>query len=194
MHPMIKPLSLLFGLVVLMAGPHPAAGQQSGTTTVILVRHAEKADMPVDNPPLIHEGQERAKALATLAKDAGVTAILTTQYARTRETAEPAAAALHITPEVVRAGGASAAQHVQEVARKILNEHRGQVVLVVEHSNTIPAIVAALGAPEPMAICDSQYDLVYTVVVPAGSAATVTRSRYGEPSPAGAGCATMKAP
>jgi broad specificity phosphatase PhoE len=159
---------------------------------VILVRHAEKAALPVDNPPLTPEGEARAKALAAIARDAGVNAILTTQYARTRETAKPAADALHIKPEVVTAGGASAAQHVQEVTRKILTDHRGQVVLVVEHSNTIPAIIAALGAPEPVAICDSQYDLVYTVTIPAGTAATVARSHYGAPSPAAAGCATMK--
>jgi broad specificity phosphatase PhoE len=152
------------------------------------VRHAEKAATPANDPPLTAKGEARARALATIARKDGVQAILTTQYLRTRETARPAAESLHITPEVVNAGGAD---HAREVARRIMQEHQGQVVLVVEHSNTIPAIVAALGAPEPPPICDNEYDGLYTVLIAPTRATTVMKSRYGATSPVTAECGTM---
>src|SRR5213595_973597 len=163
--------------ILLVLAVSPLAAQQRAATTVILVRHAEKAVLPAEDPALTAEGQARAQALMAIARDAGVTAIITTQFARTRETARPAAEALHITPEIVSAGGA---QHAEEV------------VLVVGHSNTIPAIAAALGAPRPPPICDSEYDGLYFVTVPASGPARVIHARYGEPSPALAGCGGMK--
>src|SRR5215467_14078068 len=76
-------------------------------TTVIIVRHAEKAAEPADDPPLTAAGEKRAQDLWLAVKDAGVSAVITTQYARTRATAAPTATAGHITPEIVRAGGAN---------------------------------------------------------------------------------------
>ena len=172
----------------LFLGAIPLAAQQHAPITVIIVRHAEKAATPTNDPPLTAAGEARARALAIIARDAGVNAIITTQYLRTRETAKPSAEALHLTPEVVDAGGP---RHVQDVARRIMQEHQGQVVLVVEHSNLVPALVNALGAPQPPAICDSQYDGLYVVLIPAASAAHVIDARYGAPSPVTAGCGTM---
>ncbi|MFL5409133.1 MAG: hypothetical protein ACJ79O_25200, partial [Myxococcales bacterium] len=64
------------------------------------------------------------------------------------------------------------------------------------HSNTIPAIVASLGAAQPPPICDSGYDDIYLVTVPASGAgagpARVIHARYGAPSPADASCAAMR--
>ena len=175
-------------LLLLVLAALPLAAQERAPTTVILVRHAEKAAAPAEDPPLTRAGRERAQALMAIAREAGVTAIITTQFARTRETAHPAAEALKITPEVVTtmAGG----QHAQNVARAAL-AHPGAVVLVVGHSNTVPGIVAALGAPQPPPICDSSYDDLYIVTVPASGPARVIHARYGEPSPVVAGCGSM---
>ena len=178
----------LLALLLLFLGAVPLAAQERAPITVILVRHAEKAEAPAADPPLTDAGEARARILATIARDAGVNAIITTQYLRTRETARPAAEALHIEPEVVSAGGP---RHVQEVARRIMQEHKGQVVLVVEHSNLVPALVSALGATQPPAICDSEYDGLYVVLIPAATASHVIRARYGAPSPVTAGCGTM---
>ena len=175
----------LLALVLLIGVRLPAAAQ----TTVILVRHAEKAATPANDPPLTAEGEARARALVGVVRDAGVQAIMTTQFLRTRETARPAAEALHITPEVVNAGGPD---HAAEVARRIRTEHAGQVVLVVEHSNTIPAIIKALGAPEPAPICDGEYDGLYTVMISKSGSVVEMKSRYGAPSAVGAGCGAMK--
>ena len=64
-------------------------------------------------------------------------------------------------------------------ADSILAKHRGYTILVVGHSNTVPALVAALGAPQPADICDAGYDNVFVVSVPASGPATVTRLHFG---------------
>jgi broad specificity phosphatase PhoE len=129
----------------------------------------------------------RARALLAAVRADGVEAIITTQFLRTKSTAAPTASALGIVPEVVAAGGPT---HVQDVAAAI-RRHAGQTVLVVGHSNTVPAIVAALGAPPPPPICDDEYDDIYVVTVPASGAAKLLRAKYGEPSTVH-GCAAMK--
>lgn len=156
-------------------------------TTVIIVRHAEKAAAPAADPPLTPAGETRARDLLGALRDAGVSAIITTQFLRTRSTAAPTATALGITPEVVPATGPT---HVQDVAAAV-RRHLGQTVLVVGHSNTVPAIVAALGAPQPPPICDEQYDDLYVVTIPPSGAARLIRGKYGERS-ALQGCGAMK--
>ena len=178
----------------LLAGCAPVQRQttsgpdQSGTTTVVLVRHAEKAAEPAADPPLTAAGEARAQALVNAVADMPVHAILSTDFARTRATAAPLAARLGLVPELV---DARARDHARLVAEGILAHHRGETVVVVGHSNTVPDIVAALGAPKPTAICDSEYDNLYVVRVPATGAATVERRHYGVPSVV-AGCAAMR--
>jgi broad specificity phosphatase PhoE len=180
---------LLLLTAVLAIGTSPSPRTSAPPTVVLLVRHAEKAAQPAQNPPLTKAGAERAKALVAVARDAGVTAIITTQYERTRKTAEPTASALHITPDVVDAGPLP--QHAKAVADKVL-EHAGGTVLVVGHSNTIPAIVGALGAPQPRDLCDSEYDQLFVVVIGDTGSPRLIRSRYGAPSADDPSCAAMQ--
>ncbi len=173
-------LALLLALLVF--------AQDRGPVTAVIVRHAERADTPADNPGLTPAGQARANALVDVARKADVTAIVTTQLLRTRSTAEPTAKALGITPEVV---SSSEPGHVAKVAAAV-RAHKGKTVLVVGHSNTIPAIVEALGARDSVAICEMEYDKVFVVKVTADTAASVTRSTYGSPTPVDAGCRAVK--
>ncbi|MDB4917468.1 MAG: Phosphoglycerate mutase [Gemmatimonadetes bacterium] len=150
------------------------AGAQA--TTVIVVRHAEKAAAPAADPPLNAAGEARAAAFAELVRDAGIQAIISTQFLRTKGTAAPIAAKLGLSVETV---DARLPQHPKLVADSILAKHRGHTVLVIGHSNTVPAIVAALGAPKPADICDDGYDNVFVVTVPASGPASVVRLHYG---------------
>ena len=81
----------------------------SAQQTIFVVRHAERADTGTSaptmatDPDLSETGHARARSLATVLKDAGIKAIFVTQYKRTRQTAEPLAAALGIQPTVVQA-------------------------------------------------------------------------------------------
>jgi broad specificity phosphatase PhoE len=165
-------------LAVLLLAIPLAAQAQGAPTVVILVRHAEKGTTPANDPPLTEAGKARASALAAALADANVQAVITTQLARTRDTGRPIAEARHITPEVVSAGGAGHAQAVADAVRR----HAGQTVLVVGHSNTVPAIIAALGGPKMPDICDSQYSSLYTLVLD-GTSVRLVRGSYGATSP-----------
>lgn len=187
-----RPLAALFlATRVAFAGlsaaapPGPAGAPPAG---VILVRHAEKAGEPAADPPLSALGQARAAALAAALKEAGVTAIVTSQLSRTRETARPLAALLGLTPEIVPVVSGAVPAHVDAVAAAV-RRHGGGVVLVVGHSNTLPAIAAALtGALQPE-ICDSEYGSL-VVLVPQGGTMRVVRGRYGaaDATPPGPEC------
>ena len=157
------------------ASAAPATG--SAVTTVLVVRHAERP--AGGDPSLDAAGQARAQALADALASAGVTAIYTTQYRRTQETAAPLAQRLGITAQVIAAqGGESVGAHVNEVASAIRTRHAGGVVLVVGHSNTVPLIVRALGGSAPD-IAESDHANLFIVTLPASGATRTVRAKYG---------------
>ena len=186
MRSIILAATALLGLGL---GPRRDTGS-APPTVVVLVRHAEKAAQPPQDPPLSDAGSARARALVAVARDAGVNAIITTQFLRTKNTAEPTATALNVTPEVVQAGPMP--QHAKAVADQV-RKHAGGTVLVVGHSNTIPAIVGALGAPQPKDLCDSEYDQVFVVVLGDAGAPRLIRSRYGAANADDPACNAMQA-
>jgi broad specificity phosphatase PhoE len=174
---MIRPATFLAAFAAALAAVPARAAQDGPVTVVYLVRHAEKAAQPAADPPLTPEGEARATALATLLRQAGVQDVYTTQYARTRSTAAPFVAAAGLQAIVIGATG-DAPAHARTVADRIL-ANPGRTVLVVGHSNTIPAIVEALGAPAPEPIRDDEYDDLFVVILQAGRTARVVRARYG---------------
>ena len=124
-------------------------------STIFLVRHAEKAGG--EDPDLTETGRARAESLATALKDAGITAIYTSEVKRTQQTAAPLAKALHLEPTMIAAKDRDAL-----VAK--LQSSSGNA-LVVGHSNTIPEIIKALGIAEPITIADNDYDNLFVVVL-----------------------------
>jgi phosphohistidine phosphatase SixA len=176
----MPPCRLPLLLMVLLAGAAEAAPQ-----TVILVRHAEKAVAPADDPALSPAGAARAAALAAALADAGVEQVLTTRFRRTRETAAPLAAARGLRPVVIDAAGDTAA-HVAAVAAAV--RAAAGTVLVVGHSNTVPAIIAALGGPALPPLCEGSYSRVF-VLSGLDGAPRLQRWRYGaDDAPAADGC------
>ena len=166
-------LLVALGLGAVAQAP-PAQAQEA--TTVLVVRHAEK-EWEDGDPPLSQVGWERAEALLRLTEESGVSVLFGTQYMRTTQTLEPIAERLGL--EILT----HEARDSEGVARRILTEHRGRVVLVSGHSNTVPEIVAALGAPEPDPIDDAEYDNLYIVSVSAGGdEATVLHLHFGLPA------------
>src|SRR5690606_22627139 len=100
--------------------PALAPAPAPAPTTILVVRHAERADAGAGerDPALSQAGSARAHALAEVAADAGVTAILATQYRRTRQTAEPLAERLGLPIGVVDVGQGGIRGHVEAVARE----------------------------------------------------------------------------
>jgi broad specificity phosphatase PhoE len=130
------------------------------TTTVIVVRHAEKLVDGSKDPLLSPAGIERAARLAHQVRSAGVIAIYTTPYQRTRLTAE----------RLAQASGAPVSEYDPKdtagIAERVVDEHRGGTVIVVGHSNTVGRLVQALGGEAPDDIDESEYDHVWVVSVP----------------------------
>ena len=126
---------------------------------IFLVRHAERAAISGRVPPdtgLSEVGRMRAHSLGQALKDAKLTAIFTSEYKRTQETARPLAESLGNRPVVV------AADDFRSLRAK-LKAARGNV-LVVGHSNTLPQIINALGVTGRVAIAESDYDNLFLVL------------------------------
>lgn len=178
-----RPLSwLLLALLLSLAGP----AAQAAPSLVLLVRHAEKASEPGEDPGLSAAGQARAQALATALAEARVGAILTSPLRRTRDTAAPTAAANGLQPQAIGFEGGSAA-HATAVAAAVRAQDAA-TVLVVGHSNTVPAILKALGGPALPDFCESSYGLLLVLTLDDGPP-RLLRARYGAADPAPApGC------
>lgn len=165
---MIRRLALI--AVAALALAHPALAQ-----SVILVRHAERADTAsggaptmASDPDLSKTGHARAARLARILRDAGITAIYVSEFKRTQQTAAPLAKAIGVTPTVIRA----------DESADLLKRLRSATghVLVVGHSNTVPGIAAALAGVKPFTIEDGEYDNL--LVVSRGSKVPLLRLRY----------------
>jgi 2,3-bisphosphoglycerate-dependent phosphoglycerate mutase len=149
--------------------------------TIILVRHAEKADAPANDPVLSEAGQARAKALEATLADAGIRAIYTSEAVRTQLTVKPLADRLRL--QVNRSFKAA---QTAELAKAIANGP-DRVVLVAGHSNTVPGIIAALGGGTVPEIQEPwEYDNLYVVTLYAPGKASTVRLHYGTPSKPGA--------
>lgn len=172
---------------VLLAGVAPLPAPVP-STVVLVVRHAERAPGTGD-VAISDAGQLRARALAGIGKELGVQAVIHTQFQRTRQTAEPLMQAAGLTSSTVTTQ-ADVATHVEAVAAAV-RLHAGKVVLVVGHSNTVPGIVAALGGTRYPDLCESEYDALFTVIIDPDGTVRTLRSRFGAPTPVGAGCAPM---
>ena len=137
---------------------------------VFIARHAERADDPVrdqQDPALSAAGKARAAKLSVILQDAGVRAIYVTAFKRTKDTAQPLAAKLTLTPELMPAT-------VPALVTTMKINHANDVVLIVGHTSTIPAIVKALGGPV-VTLGDAEYDSLFVVVPATG---TVSKIRY----------------
>jgi broad specificity phosphatase PhoE len=148
----------------------PGLAQQ----TIILVRHAEQTltgSMMDGDPPLNEDGARRAQALASVLKDAGVRAIYVSQYARAQQTVEPLARGLGVKPEVVAKDDLSA-------LTERLKAHDGQgAVLVVGHSDTIPALLKVWGHLQPVTIDKTEFNSLWFVVSRPDGSPFVSRLR-----------------
>lgn len=143
---------------------------------VVIVRHAEKSAEPAADPVLTPAGQARASSLVEVLKYWAVDAVVTTQWQRTRATAAPIAVARSITPVVVATDDTGTAAHAGKIAAAVREADAG-TILVVGHSNTVPAIIAALGGPVIPEIGDNDYDNLFVMRIGDGSS-RLLRARY----------------
>lgn len=165
--------AVVFGLAVFAAWTWFTAN----STTVIVIRHAEKDTVAAADPALSASGEARAALLARMfgdAKGAGrLDAIYVSATLRSRSTAAPLAARLGIAPVVV------AADDPQGLARRVLRENSGRRVMVIGHINTVPEIVSALADRSDISSIEEQdFATMYVVSVPRIGHANLVRLSY----------------
>lgn len=123
-------------------------------TTILLLRHADR----LGNQDLLNDaGIDRAAELVHVAEKAEVDAIFHSEAARTQHTAQDLADHLSITPVQFNS------TNVGGLTAEILNNHAGETVLIVSHSNRVPDIIAALGGPELPDIDHAEFDDLFVV-------------------------------
>ena len=153
----------------------PLAAQAS---TVILVRHAEKADTTRDTE-LSTIGFARAEALKTAVAASPLSAAFIAEDRRTAQTAAPAAQLHHITPTAIPVRG-KVAEQAAATAVAIRALPAGSAALVVGHSNTLGPIIAALGGPKLEDRCDGEYATIFVVDL-TGPTPRVLNASFGVP-------------
>lgn len=138
------------------------------TTTIWLVRHAEKeavaitdtAKMSASDPNLSAEGKLRAEALALELKDSKISAVFTTTFKRTHQTAVPTLKRFQLIATTYNPANLPA------FAKHVLTFYAGSNVLIVGHSNTIIPTLQAFGATKPFdALVDDDYDLLFKITI-----------------------------
>jgi broad specificity phosphatase PhoE len=152
-------------------------------TTVFLVRHAERAATPREDPPLVEAGIARSQALARVLGKAGIKVIYTSQFLRTKQTAEPLAKQIGIEsiPIALKMSAKNprevSQESVKEMAEKIY-QRAGENALIVGHSNTIPEVIKALGGGVVPVVDEKEFDDLFVVTVYAEGKASVTHLKY----------------
>jgi broad specificity phosphatase PhoE len=154
--------------------------ESQATTTMIFIRHAEQSTEPAGDPGLNAAGRRRVAELTRQLVDAdvvaGVDAIYSTPFRRTQETALGVADALDLPVHNYSPDDNEA------VLATILKDHKGKIILVVGHSNTVPTLIADLGASKKVPpINEGEFDNIYIVSIPWFGKTKTIRLRYGEP-------------
>lgn len=133
--------------------------------TVFLIRHAEKVISTDKNPALTEAGTQRAQSLLQLFSNAKPTAIFTTQYQRTQLTAKPLSEALNVPITILESTAGNSAQYPGLLMQQICALPNNSNVLVVGHSNTLPAILEDWTNVPILPIADDEYNRIFMVKV-----------------------------
>lgn len=128
--------------------------------------------MPEDNPILTEQGKSRAQELIRILGDTGIQAIYTSQYVRTRLTAEPIAKQLSIPIREIDA------LKTPDLVSEVLTKNTGQVVLIVGHSNSVPEIIEAFGGPAMDEIDETQFDNLFVLTICQPRSAKLLKLKY----------------
>lgn len=169
----------------------PVFSPEGTTTTIIIVRHAER-DASTDllpDPPLNEEGEARAIALADELEDDGVTAVFYPLFLRNQQTAAPLLERADATVRTYSQLESAATKSLAEnFLAEVVRDHAGGVVLWI--GNTGPVIEGVqegnlqeiyfrLGGTGDPPI---RYQDLYTVVLTDSAPPQITEGVYGGPS------------
>jgi 2,3-bisphosphoglycerate-dependent phosphoglycerate mutase len=128
------------------------------TTTYYIVRHAEKetTNTMTSDVPLSDAGKQRAQALKDLLQKENIKHIFSTNFIRTKSTAQPLADAIHVPIEMYDPKDSAFISKL-----KLLDGN----ILIVGHSNTVDDLVNALTGKRDLNgdLPDSEYGDLFIV-------------------------------
>ena len=153
--------ALFLSAAFLISSFYSCSGSKSvfqNSTTFYFVRHAEKAKDGTRDPDLTEAGKIRAGRLAALLKSDKISAVYSTDYKRTRQTAEPTASLFNLNIEIY--------DHKSIDINELANSMHGKSVLVVGHSNSTPQLTNKLiGVDRFKNFADTDYDNILKVTI-----------------------------
>lgn len=145
-------------------------------TTIILVRHAEKAFDEGGDPILTEEGEKRSEELARVLSDVEVDKIFSTDFKRTRQTVMPLAEANDKEIEIYN-------PFKLDDIISIIEKYKGQTLVFSGHSNTTPVILNKLiNEDRYLQLDDEDYDNLYIVSYLKKGSAKVVSLEFGNDS------------
>ena len=169
----MKHFYFLFGIILFSC---QSTNLPRKSSEFILVRHAETIGKGATKV-LNERGLDRAIDLSKLIESQNVTTIYSTDYPRTKQTA--AASAKLKSLEVVIYDP----RNLEEFATMLKTKHKNEIVLVVGHSNTTPALANALiERKEYEQFDETIYDQIIRVTV-GEEANSHELQKYGQKSP-----------
>ena len=132
-----------------------SSGLLAQEKTILLVRHAEKADATSQDPELSAEGKQRAERLVKKIGKFRPGAFYSTNYKRTRDTLAPLAAKRKKEVQIYDA------RQPQQLIEEIMKSDTKRF-LVSGHSNTIPALANLISKKELFKnLDDSEYSVIW---------------------------------
>ena len=152
--------------------------ESQSTTTFVLTTHAEIDSNTGINPGLNQLGLRRAKSLqdiiASIDVVAGVDAIYATQLRATQETAEPLSKSLSLPMNLIDA------TDVEGLINAIMDEHKGKIILIVTHPDTLPKLVVELqGSKKIEPVTLTENNKIFIVSVPWFGKVKTLQLKYG---------------
>ena len=149
-------MRILIVAIALLGALSASADTGQEIFSIYLVRHAEKGHAESD-PKLTDCGAKRAASLARFLRSAPLQAIYSSDYRRTRQTAEPVAVIKQLSTELYDP------QNLPAMAKNLLI--RRQNALVVGHSNTTSVLAGLLNGNSLLPFNEQVYDRIYQVTV-----------------------------
>ncbi len=148
---------------------------KSPVTTVILVRHADRTGSAEE---LNTAGLVRAQELARILDETNISVIYTSTAIRTQQTASPISTQMGINTITYDTSNLPA------LVDEIKTTHKGKVILVVGHSNTVPQTINLLGVtPTLTDIPSAEFDNLYIVTLAKRSTPKLLKMEYGAHTP-----------
>lgn len=160
----MKSLFFLIGLILVLG----ACTSQNSPKTIYIVRHAEK-QLEGNDPELAYVGGVRAKKLAQILSENEIRHVFSTDYKRTRLTAEPTATGAGVEIQTYDPKNHDA---LVEQLRKLEGN-----ALVVGHSNTVSQLANYfVGEGSKFDdLTDLEYDYIYIVTLEPNSSSVVRK-------------------